>query len=90
MLAFFGMPGFLELIIVLMCFAVFAGIVILVVVLTTQKVTKNPDLYPCPDCGRPVSVHAESCPQCGCPLKTEFHGGDAGGEGDLGDSDKVP
>jgi len=69
MLAFFGMPGILEIIIMLMCLAVFAGIVILVVVLTTRKGSANPNLYPCPACGRTVSLDAESCPHCGHPLQ---------------------
>ena len=28
----------------------------------------NPNLQPCPDCGREVSKRAASCPNCGCPL----------------------
>lgn len=74
-LAFFGMPGPLEMIILgLMCLGVLAVVVVLVVVLTTQRTAANPDLYPCPECGRPVSVHAKSCPQCGYPLHAESRG----------------
>ena len=25
----------------------------------------NPNLFPCPDCGKEISVHAKICPQCG-------------------------
>lgn len=28
----------------------------------------NPNLKPCPDCGRSVSLRAKTCPQCGGPL----------------------
>lgn len=90
MLAFVFMPGIIELVIMLMCLVVFIGIVLLVVVLTTQKANRNPDLYPCPDCGRPVSVNAESCPQCGYPLKTESHDDDTKSEGKNGDGDEMP
>lgn len=31
----------------------------------------NPNLAPCPDCGRLVSLQADSCPQCGRPLQTK-------------------
>ena len=31
----------------------------------------NPNLLPCPDCGRNVSRLATSCPQCGRPLKPQ-------------------
>ena len=80
MLAFFGMPGILEIVLLLMCLAVFSGIVILVLVLATRRPSATPNLYPCPDCGRSVSVHADSCPQCGCPLQAESRGDVAEGE----------
>ncbi|MBC8874549.1 MAG: zinc-ribbon domain-containing protein [Planctomycetes bacterium] len=79
-LAFFGMPGILEIIIMVMCLAVFAGIVILVVVLTTRKASPNPNLYPCPACGQTVSLDAESCPHCGHPLQAESPGEGAEGK----------
>ena len=28
----------------------------------------NPNLFPCPDCGKKISVHAKICPQCGNDL----------------------
>lgn len=28
----------------------------------------NPNLFPCPDCGKEISVHAKICPQCGNDL----------------------
>ena len=27
---------------------------------------------PCPNCGRPVSIHAGDCPECGVPMPTPF------------------
>ncbi len=30
----------------------------------------NPNLRPCPDCGRYISVRANACPQCGGPAKS--------------------
>ena len=69
------MPGPLELIIVgLMCLGALGGIVLLVVLLSAKKspgATPNPNLYPCPDCGRHVSRLATTCPQCGRPLAPE-------------------
>jgi len=73
-LAFFGMPGHLEMIILgLMCLGALAVIVVVVVVvvLTTRKGSANPNLYPCPACGQTVSLDAESCPHCGHPLQAE-------------------
>jgi hypothetical protein len=29
----------------------------------------NPNLRPCPDCGRLISVRASHCPHCGGPVK---------------------
>ena len=31
----------------------------------------DPDLFPCPDCGRHVSRLAKSCPNCGRPFSSE-------------------
>ncbi len=58
---------------------VVSGVIAVVVVLTTSKRqsgTANPNLFPCPDCGRQVSRLAKSCPNCGRPLASE---GQAGG-----------
>ena len=35
----------------------------------------NPNLFPCPDCGKEISVHAKICPQCGndlCACKLSY------------------
>lgn len=29
----------------------------------------NPNLAPCPDCHKLVSIHASACPHCGRPAK---------------------
>lgn len=68
--AFIGMPGPLELIIIV---AVLAAIVAAVVIAVRAgsggaRPMDNPNLYPCPDCGRMVSRQAPTCPQCGRPL----------------------
>ena len=31
--------------------------------------SQNPNLFSCPDCGKTVSVHAETCPSCGRRFK---------------------
>jgi hypothetical protein len=65
-------PAPAELLIVgLMCLGIFGGIVVLAAVLSVRKSPRpppNPNLYPCPDCGRHVSHLAPTCPQCGRPL----------------------
>lgn len=38
------------------------------VVARSAAAFRNPNLEPCPDCGRPVSLRAPTCPHCGCPL----------------------
>ena len=65
-------PGILELLII----ACVLGIPILVmaVILVTNRqsraqYTQNPNLRPCSDCGRYVSVRASTCPGCGGPLQ---------------------
>jgi hypothetical protein len=62
----------LSLILGLLCLGTLGAIVVLAIVLATRKRTPppNPDLYPCPDCGRLVSRQAPACPQCGKPLQT--------------------
>jgi hypothetical protein len=43
--------------------------VVLIVLATRKKSAQpNPNLTPCPDCGRFVSRLTVSCPQCGRPL----------------------
>jgi hypothetical protein len=78
--SFFAVGPMELLILGLLCLGSLAGIVVLVVVLSTSRkgrggATANPNLYPCPDCGRFVSRQAPNCPQCGRPLT---------GEGDRG------
>ena len=73
MLAFWT-PGPLELIIIgIMGFVLSAVVVALVVALnrSSKASGSNPNLKPCPDCGRFVSLRATTCPQCGCPLQTQ-------------------
>ena len=70
MLAWFGMPGHLELLILgflcLTFIGVPIGIVIGVIVWSRHRDAHLPQ---CPDCGRRVSPLAESCPGCGQALK---------------------
>jgi len=76
-LAFFGMPGWIEIILGLMCLGVLGGFFAVVIVLTTKKASENPNLAPCPDCGRQISRLAETCPHCGRPLSPKSFGDDA-------------
>jgi len=65
-------PGPLEMLILgLVCFGPLVAIAVVVVVLAftkTGRTSGNPNLVPCPDCGRRVSRFAEACPNCGRPL----------------------
>ncbi len=36
-----------------------------------SQINNNSSLYPCPDCGNMVSIHATFCPKCGRPLSLE-------------------
>ncbi|TWU33236.1 hypothetical protein [Novipirellula artificiosorum] len=70
----FGAPGLMELIIIGVILLIPVAIVVaLVVVLTRSRKASgnNPNLKPCPDCGRFVSLRATTCPQCGCPLQRQ-------------------
>jgi len=73
-----GMIGFgvFELLMILgvLCLLVLGVVIVVVVVLTTSKrrsISANPNLFPCPDCGRHVSRLAKSCPNCGRPFLSE-------------------
>ncbi len=73
-----GMMGIgpLELLIVLAVLGLLVGgvVVVVVVILAASKKKggpANPNLFPCPDCGRQVSRLAKSCPNCGRPLASE-------------------
>ena len=74
--AFFA-PGPLELLLIgLACVVPVVAVVAIVIVLAASKKSgpssaDNPNLYPCPDCGRMVSRQAPACPQCGKPLVPE-------------------
>ncbi len=52
-----------------------AGVVAMVVVVLAASKrhggSRNPNLFPCPDCGRHVSRLATSCPNCGRPLASK-------------------
>jgi hypothetical protein len=68
--------GWWGIVLGLLCLGVLAAIVVLVVVLSMLRKGRggaaiNPNLYPCPDCGRLVSRQAPDCPQCGRPLTGE-------------------
>lgn len=60
-----------EILIILFILAVPVVIAVVVIVVTTRGKSRssNPNLTPCPDCRRLVSIHAKSCPQCGGPLE---------------------
>lgn len=76
MLAYFGMPGAFELMIlgVIALFVVGVPVVVIVAVLASAKgrgthLHSMQSLVPCPDCGRALSPLAETCPNCGRPMK---------------------
>ena len=64
MLAFFGVPGPIELIVIGLMLAV----PILIVVLATNRKKDGPverNMIACPDCGRMNSASDKFCSQCG-------------------------
>ena len=66
-------PGILEILIILgILGAIVVGVVLLLVTVGRRPGgvdTGNPNLRPCPDCGRLISVRATMCPHCGAPVK---------------------
>ena len=71
-MAMFGIGPMEMLIVGFVALLMLGGVVAVVVVLVSSQSRKstpsNPNLTPCPDCGRLVSRRAVSCPQCGRPL----------------------
>ena len=66
------MPGILELLIIFGVAVGMIGLVVAVVVVATRRSgasqANNPNLAPCPDCGRLISIRATTCPHCGGPV----------------------
>ena len=73
-IALFGINPMELLIVVGVSLVMLGGPVIAVVILyfalRKKPLPPNPNLSPCPDCGRLVSHQAASCPQCGRPLNS--------------------
>jgi hypothetical protein len=65
--------GILELLIILGFFGAMAVGAILLVASAVRHSGRsqpgNPNLQPCPDCGRLISIRATTCPHCGGPAK---------------------
>ena len=65
-------PGPWELLIGFGALAIVALVVIVIAVAVTMRREQrdsraNPNLVPCPDCGRVISLAANACPGCGRP-----------------------
>jgi hypothetical protein len=62
-----------NIVLLLILGAIVAGAVIAVVFAVIRqsgaRPSDNPNLAPCPDCGRYISVRAATCPLCGAPVK---------------------
>jgi len=70
------MPGPLELIIILGVLGLLVVVVVVVIAVSVSTKRRsdfpsgsNPNLAPCPDCGRLISIRATTCPHCGGPVK---------------------
>ena len=66
------LPGPMEVIIVLAIVAIVVTVVVVVIASTRRSDSasrNNPNLAPCPDCGRLISIRATSCPHCGGPVQ---------------------
>jgi hypothetical protein len=69
--------GAIELVLVFGMLGFALALVTVVVVLSAKRSggpsTDNPNLRPCPDCGRSISVRAAMCPHCGAPVRPIFN-----------------
>jgi len=71
MLAFTGMPGPIELLIlVVLCLVpVVAAIAVIVSIFLERKMEPpGAKMTPCPDCGHPMPPGEKQCPNCGCAV----------------------
>jgi hypothetical protein len=64
-------PITLAILVALMGSALLISIALIVTLKSTRwnADADNPNLRPCPDCGRYISVRAAVCPSCGGPIK---------------------
>lgn len=66
-----GLPGALEILVILVMIACPIVIVVTVLAVTTarrKQAPPSPNLVLCPDCGQNVSTSAAACPHCGRPM----------------------
>jgi len=67
------MMSYMGLLLILVLFCVVVGGVSLVVFFVCRSSgssqANNPNLAPCPDCGRLISIRATTCPHCGGPVR---------------------
>jgi hypothetical protein len=67
------MGSVLGLVIIAALVIVVVTVIVAVVVAATRRSgsasSNNPNLTPCPDCGRLVSIRATTCPHCGGPVQ---------------------
>ena len=65
--------SYLGLLILIALCGVVAAVVAVVIYLASRGASSNrqdnPNLRPCPDCGRQISIRAMTCPHCGGPVK---------------------
>ena len=64
-----GVPGIMELLILLALFGLIVVPIILVIFFAVRRSgstpSAGPNLRPCPDCGAPISLRARTCPRGG-------------------------
>jgi hypothetical protein len=69
-MAMFGINPFEFLIVGGVALLMVGGPVVLIIYFARkQSPAPNPNLTPCPDCGRLLSRQAITCPQCGRPMQ---------------------
>ena len=65
--------SYLSLLILLVLCVMVAVVVAAVIYLASRGARPNrqdnPNLRPCPDCGKQISIRATTCPHCGGPVK---------------------